>query len=314
MKDKILYLIAEKTNLSSVSSKEAIAGIYNNYNVAITTANYVYYLDFPLKLTSDYPIERLNNFLVNLRDNNKRITKCFYKDASVVIAYSSKGNREKSASTIITILDAIVQEATLNNLVTCCGICGEERDVTPFVLNGRVFTCCKSCQYEIKDSINTQQEEFKSSNNNIVGGIVGAFLGSLIGVAVWLVISHLGYIASIAGLAIAVCCIKGFKMFGGKLNVSGMVITSIITIIMVYVSNHLALGLAIYTEYKSLYNISFFDSLKAVPEFLTETTIKMTFIKDLVIGYILTLAGSASYFKNAYREANYKIEAEELDF
>ena len=54
--------------------------------------------------------------------------------------------------------------------------------------------------------------------SNAVTGIVGALVGSLLGVVVWIAIYHAGYIASIAGIAIIFCTLKGYEILGHSLH------------------------------------------------------------------------------------------------
>ena len=51
----------------------------------------------------------------------------------------------------------------------------------------------------------------EKKRENVPAGIVGAFLGSLIGVACAVLIGQLGYVASISGLVMAVCALKGYE-------------------------------------------------------------------------------------------------------
>lgn len=81
---------------------------------------------------------------------------------------------------------------------------------------------------------------------------------------------------------------------------------------MVYLANHISLAIDIYSEFKAYYEITFFDTLKSVPDFLSEPSIKVEFMKNLLIGYLLTFIGSASYIKKCYKDANFKIKAEEI--
>lgn len=57
--------------------------------------------------------------------------------------------------------------------------------------------------------------EKEETRDNVVAGAVGAFLGSLIGVACIVLVNQLGYVASICGLVMAVCCLKGYALLGG---------------------------------------------------------------------------------------------------
>ena len=61
----------------------------------------------------------------------------------------------------------------------------------------------------------------QKKRENVPAGIVGAFLGSLIGVACAVLIGQLGYVASVSGLVMAVCALKGYELLGGSLTKKG---------------------------------------------------------------------------------------------
>ena len=55
--------------------------------------------------------------------------------------------------------------------------------------------------------------ERENPRDNVIAGTVGAFLGSLIGVACIVILSKLGYVSAVSavsGLVMAVCAIKGY--------------------------------------------------------------------------------------------------------
>lgn len=57
--------------------------------------------------------------------------------------------------------------------------------------------------------------EREEPRDNVIAGTVGAFLGSLIGVACIVLVNQLGYVSAICGAVMAVCSIKGYTMLGG---------------------------------------------------------------------------------------------------
>lgn len=79
----------------------------------------------------------------------------------------------------------------------------------------------QNCQLEIKNTISENQNNIQNTNNNIIRGVVGGFIGALLGSIVWILIYQMNYITAIAGLSIAICCIKGYQLLGGKLNITG---------------------------------------------------------------------------------------------
>ena len=87
----------------------------------------------------------------------------------------------------------------------------------------------------------------RSEKSRLVPGLVGAFLGSLIGCALWVVIYRLGYIAGIAGAVTAICAMKGYEMLGGHLDRKGVAGSAIIMVVMIYFANRLAWAWAAYS-------------------------------------------------------------------
>ena len=80
---------------------------------------------------------------------------------------------------------------------------------------------------------------------NVLAGLVGAFLGSLIGVACIVGIGQMGYVASISGLVMAVCAIKGYSLLGGAMSRKGAVISCVLTVIMTYFGNRLDFAVSV---------------------------------------------------------------------
>ena len=72
---------------------------------------------------------------------------------------------------------------------------------------------------------------------NPVMGILGAIVFSLIGCAVWIIIGKLGYISYLGGIAMAFSTIFGYHLFGKKFDTLGLIISIVIVLVMVLISN-----------------------------------------------------------------------------
>ena len=94
-------------------------------------------------------------------------------------------------------------------------------------------------------------------------------------------------------------------MIGRNLNIKGVIITFILTIIMIYLANHISLAIDIYSEFKNYYEITFFNALRSISYFLSEPQYRSEFMKNLLIGYLLTFICSVSYIKKSYEDANF---------
>lgn len=111
----------------------------------------------------------------------------------------------------------------------------------------------------------------------------------------------------------AVCCMKGYEKFGGKMNVVGMIISLVIAVGMLYFAENIAVALEIYNAYKGDYEITFFDAFRSIPKFLKEEDVFRPFITDLGIGYLTMIAASVSSIVSTYKQANLKLEMVRLD-
>jgi hypothetical protein len=132
----------------------------------------------------------------------------------------------------------------------------------------------------------------KKAEENFIAGIVGAFLFSLAGVVVWFAVYQLGFIAGIAGIVTVVCAIQGYGVFGKVASPKGLIASLLISVAMIFIAEYICIGYEIYVAYKPQYDITIFDALRAVDDFLQEEEIRNSFIYDLALGYGFTLLGS----------------------
>ena len=135
---------------------------------------------------------------------------------------------------------------------------------------------------------------------NVIAGLVGAFLFFLVGVAIWFGIYQFGYIAAFAGLITIVCALKGYEFFGKAMSLKGLFGSLLISVLMIFLAEYICVGYEIYVAYKQEYDITIFVALRSVPDFLGDAEIRTPFITDLLIGYGLTLLGSFKTIANVF--------------
>jgi uncharacterized protein (DUF983 family) len=313
MKDYIFTQLEKETNLSFDNKKNVLYGTYKDYYISLQTINNQISINFPVKLSETFKIQEMNFFLTQISTEYKGIFFAAYNNNQIEIKYAVKVLPKSHVQKILDIINKLIEMASINFLSSCCPICGENNIISPFLINKLLIPCCENCKLETKNTIANEQQAFKEQKSNVLTGIVGALLGSLIGLALWVIVGLLGYIAAICGLILAICTIKGYELFGGKLNKRGILITLIITLVMVYVSQYLTLGFEIYNQFKADYAISIFDAIKTVPEALKDSDVSREFYLYLGLGYLFTLLGSFSLFKESFKQANYKIKVEEFN-
>ncbi len=95
-------------------------------------------------------------------------------------------------------------------------------------------------RYVIPQTEKEAMQPTTSDEGDLVLGTVGAIVGGLLGVGVWMLIFHLGYIAVIGGMAIMAGTIGGYKFLGKEIGTKGLITCIVISAILVYAANYLS--------------------------------------------------------------------------
>ncbi len=145
------------------------------------------------------------------------------------------------------------------------------------------------------------EEQQKKRPENIPAGIVGAFLGTLLGVVCTVVIGQLGYVASVSGLIMAVGALKGYELLGGRLSKKGAVISSLLILVMTWLAHRLTWAIALSTAS----GLGVFESFQTIPELLDAGLLEgPAYWGDLVMLYLFTLLGAVPTIIGGLRSAD----------
>ena len=137
---------------------------------------------------------------------------------------------------------------------------------------------------------------------NMVLGIVGAVMGALIGGASIIGLSQMGYIASISGLILAFCTLKGYELLAKGLSTKGVILCAVLMLLTPFVADYLDWAIMIYRELGS-YGFTFGECLQLIPEFLKDGTITMgEYLKNLGMIYLFVIMGGFYTLKNAFKK------------
>lgn len=118
-----------------------------------------------------------------------------------------------------------------------------------------------------------------------------------------------------------VCAMKGYEKLGKYLDLKGIIVSIIISLIMIFIANQAAWAIEVtkilnevsgevsfFDVYKNL-----FDILEAVDEVSGEESLISAFIGDLVMGYLLSIVASISYIIAAFKNVKLNSKVEKLD-
>ena len=146
--------------------------------------------------------------------------------------------------------------------------------------------------------------ERKGKRESLVAGLVGAFLGSLLGMACIIVVSQLGYVAAFCGVVMAVCTLKGYELLGGMLSRKGTVVAGILTLVMTYVAYQMDCAIQV----AQAAEVDLFTAFRSMGMLLEEGYLNTrAYWGGLVLLYLFTLLGAAPLIVAALRS---KEEAE----
>lgn len=177
----------------------------------------------------------------------------------------------------------------------CCQDTGAYTDLGVYMC-GTVPAILSSEAYAARSRLAVQHEqnEFLKSEN-FAAGLVGAFLGSLVGLLSIVIIGQLGYVAAISGFIMAICTLKGYEKLAGKLSKKGVIAGVIIMILMVYIGNRLDWAV----EVAKAFDVDIFTAFKSIDYLMEYGAIEPArFYGNMVLIYLFVFVGAFSTIKN----------------
>ena len=285
-------------------------GLINGYFVLIvqrpnTSAGHSVYLW--AKPGATQPVPATLDYLNQCSSRFEYLQSTSYNGAKITAEFQGLGFQW--GKKYVPCLDAFLKEITgycqNNGLMPCCESCGTEYGLNLYQVDGASHLFCSDCYNKVSGQIQQNMARKKQQGSgNVITGIIGALLGSLLGVAAWVLIYQAGYISALGGLLMVICTMKGYELLGGRLNALGITLTCIISVAMLFAAEYLCLGIEIYKVYNEgtrVLSVSIFDTLEDVPFFLSEPEVAGAVFRDMAIGLILMVVGAFGTIKQTYK-------------
>ncbi|MCI8331307.1 MAG: hypothetical protein HFE78_00550 [Clostridiales bacterium] len=147
---------------------------------------------------------------------------------------------------------------------------------------------------------------------NVIVGIVGAFLFSLVGGVLYFAIYQTGFIAGISGLIIAALSIFGYQLFSGRKNsMVGAIVSIFMVLIVIFIAEYFCLSYEIYQQFHDDYGITLTEAIRSTNVFLEEKEILGAVLQDLLVAYALGFVAAASAIRNAFKAGSRKKQQAE---
>lgn len=155
-----------------------------------------------------------------------------------------------------------------------------------------------------------------ASNENVALGVVGAVIGTMLGLVVWCIIGAMGFISWIGGLALVAGAFFGYILLAKDIGKTGTLIVALLVIASVYIGTRLTYAISIHKVLKDEFesydldaetlelseDILGFDIDASTPEifvnlndYLDAVDGRSDFNGDLAYGYLFTIAASAAF-------------------
>lgn len=137
---------------------------------------------------------------------------------------------------------------------------------------------------------------------NVLLGLIGALVGAVLGGASIILLSQLGYIASISGFILAICTLKGYELLGKRLSKKGIVLCVILMIVTPFVADWIDWAIFLMKDYPE-YGLTLVDSCIMLGELMAEGFVDMfEYVKNLGMIYLFVILGAFGTLKNVLKK------------
>ncbi len=132
-------------------------------------------------------------------------------------------------------------------------------------------------------------------NNTSLGkGALGAVIGSLPGLIVWVILGYFGWTVGYVGLLIAFGIMFGYTKLGGELSKTGGIICIAVMLVTIYLGVHLTFSVYL-MEMRP--NLGLFECVFNLFDYIADMS---GFLKTLLIGYVFGILGASGMLKQMF--------------
>ena len=167
----------------------------------------------------------------------------------------------------------------------------------------------------------TVVQETTEKKERVALGILGAFLFSLAGAAVWVLLDIVGFLAALSGLVGVFCAIQGYRIFSGKLTKKGVIISVVIAFLVLVGAWYCCMARDIMLASRKWYEAGYVAGEIAAPityatafinawRALGDKQMLLAYGGSLLLGLGFAVLGSFAFIKKSLGQANAQKEAE----
>lgn len=261
---------------------------HNGYDITIKYdyASLLYNLTFNVKGKDN--IDELNKLLS--KKGEYIVAK--FKNDLLTITQACDHSRD-IPKLINNILDDVTKYLKNNNYKNICKLCGKEEKTTLVSIDDNINFICDKCIKDIEKTYQKKIEENKRIKENIPLGIIGAIVGAIPGLLIWILLAYLMINPCVVALIIMFGSAYFYRYMAKSMKLPGLIISILIGFIFIILANELTNAYSLYNEYVSQYSINIFDAYKAIPYYLQANDVfKHTYTQNLILTIMFFAFGS----------------------
>ncbi len=129
-------------------------------------------------------------------------------------------------------------------------------------------------------------------NNTSLGkGILGAVIGSLPGLILWVILGYFGWTVGYVGLLIAFGVTFGYMKMGGEMSKAGAAVCIVTLLVTIYLGVHLSWSMYLFDMRP---NLGLGTCIFGLFDYIIDAG---EFVKSLLIGYVFGILGASGVLK-----------------
>ena len=292
MKPEELHAIASELGLQFDEESGSIYGVQSGYLLLLHEADVKNQFRLSVSVSLDgNPADSEENELVwdeFKSESLPNLSTLSIDQYTVSIVVKGAMRKSKTIEKLQTLIRDLVAFLESHHFVQVCGYSGQEGPVGLYQLGDSIFLINEESYQLLKSNLQIELDSYQNQKENVLLGAAGALLGALIGGAVALFIARLGYVAMLAGVVLGICTIKGYEILGKKLTRKGIVISSILMVITVFLVNQVDLAMEVVAQL----GIEFAYAFRVVNELIFSGDFPDNYFYNLGMLAVFTLVGA----------------------
>ena len=189
--------------------------------------------------------------------------------------------------------------------VPCCSSCGKESYPDIYVIENNIAALCENCFYNTQSQLAGNMYRENQVVTNYPLGVLGADLGGLGGAVLWVITSLLGKISIVAGLFAGMFGYLGFKKFGKKVTLTGLIVSLAVSFVFLLAGMYFAIGVDLFNAVKE-YGFTFSEAFELIPVYLTDPDATGEIIYNHIFGFLSYIAGAGICIAGYYNDKKVK--------